>query len=208
MEEIVLTEKTFYYAPFNSAEQINVLEAINVKEDRKIVEFLMLHGTRPGEARALRVQDVNIEKLSITIKSTFSKNTLRPRRKGKEAKPYTIPIHPEMMTFFQERIRNHPETFIFINPRTNRTYQIDAFQNIFVAVRKKRNIPKSVRLYDVTRHSFVTQLRRAGIPLSEISKLVGHSSEKMTESVYNHADDVDLENKRLAISKLSLRRST
>ena len=85
---------------------------------------------------------------------------------------------------------------------------IDAFQRIFAGIRLKLNIPTKVRLYDASRHSFVTQLRRMGTPLNEISKLVGHSSEKMTETVYNHADDVEIENKRMTISKLSFKKPT
>jgi integrase len=210
MEKIILNEKPFKYKWFQPQEQINILSAIDTKEDRDIIEFLMLHGCRPGEARALRVADVNIITLSITIRSTYSKNTLRPRRKGKDSKPYTIAIHPEMVDFFRKRVKNHhedeDEAFIFVNPKTGGPYMMDAFQDIFISVRKKLNIPQEVRLYDASRHSFVTQLRRAGVPLVEISKLVGHSSEKMTEKVYNHADDVEIENKRINISKLSLKR--
>ncbi|MGO9613908.1 MAG: tyrosine-type recombinase/integrase [Dissulfurispiraceae bacterium] len=208
MEELLMSEEPFHYTWFHSEEQISILDMINVKEDRDIEEFLMLHGCRPGEARALRVADVNIDNLSIIIKNTYSKNTFRPRRKGKKSKPYVIPLHPEMVDFFRERVKNPPETFIFLNPKTGQPYKIDAFQNIFASVRSKLNIPKVVRFYDASRHSFVSQLRQAGVPLSEISKIVGHSSEKITETVYNHADDVDVENKRMAISKLSLRKPT
>ncbi|MDA8091901.1 MAG: tyrosine-type recombinase/integrase [Nitrospiraceae bacterium] len=210
MEEIVINEEKFRYTWFNSKDQIDILNVIDVDEDRNIVKFLMLHGCRPGEARALRSLDVNIDNLSITIRNTFSKNTLRrrARRKGKKSKPYVVPIHREIVAFIEERVRSNPEGFIFINPRTGGPYMIDAFQAIFVAVRKKLNIAKNIRLYDATRHSFVTQLRRAGLSLSEISKLVGHSSSKITETVYDHADDVDIDRKRIAVSKLSLGRST
>jgi integrase len=204
MEEIVLNEKPFNYASFNPEDQMRILDVIENNKDRNIIRFLMLHGCRPGEARALRVADVNIAALSITIKSTYSKNTLRQRRKGKKSKPYAIAIHPEMVDFFRKRVKNHPEAFVFVSSKTGAPYMIDAFQDIFASVRKKLNIPREVRLYDASRHSFVTQLRRAGTPLSEISKLVGHSSEKMTENVYNHADDIEIENKRIAISRLSL----
>ncbi|MBM4147404.1 MAG: hypothetical protein FJ240_14215 [Nitrospira sp.] len=206
MDEITLNEESFHYSWFKPEDQIRILDAIKSNGDKDIIKFLMLHGCRPGEARALRVKDVNIESLSITIRSTYSKNTLRPRRKGKKSKPYVVAIHPEMIDFFTKRVQNHPEAFIFINPKTGGPYMIDAFQDIFVSVRSKLNIPKEVRLYDASRHSFVTQLRREGTSLSEISKLVGHSTEKITEDVYNHADDTEIENKRIVISKLSLKK--
>ncbi|MGO9611409.1 MAG: tyrosine-type recombinase/integrase [Dissulfurispiraceae bacterium] len=207
MEEIILNEKPFHYSWFKPEDQMRILDAIEGNEDKEIIRFLMLHGCRPGEARALRVGDVNIATLSITIKSTYSRNTLRRRRKGKKSKPYSIAIHPEMIAFFKKRVKNHPEAFIFVNPKTGGPYMIDAFQNIFVSVRSKLNIPREVRLYDASRHSFVTQLIRVGLPVGEISKLVGHSSEKITENIYNHADDIEIENKRMAISKLSLKKA-
>jgi integrase len=36
------------------------------------------------------------------------------------------------------------------------------------------------------RHSFVSLLSDSGIPLEEISRLVGHSSTAVTEQVYRH----------------------
>jgi integrase len=36
------------------------------------------------------------------------------------------------------------------------------------------------------RHSFVSLLSDAGVPLEEISRLVGHSSTSVTELVYRH----------------------
>lgn len=206
MEEIALSEKPFHYAWFKPEDQIRIIDAIENNGDKTIVKFLMLHGCRPGEARALRVTDVDIESLSVLINATYSKNTLRLRRKGKKSKPYSIAIHPEMIDFFRKRVKNHPEAFIFANPKTGGPYMIDAFQDIFVGVRSKLNIPQEVRLYDASRHSFVTQLRSAGTSIGEISKLIGHSSEKMTENVYNHADAVEIENKRITISKLSLKK--
>ena len=128
LEKIILNEKAFHYAWFKTEDQINILNAIDNRHDRNITEFLMLHGCRPGEARALRVADVNIEAQSITIKSTFSKNALRQRRKGKKSKPYVIAIHPEMVDFFIKRVRNHPEAFIFINPRTGGPYRACPFE--------------------------------------------------------------------------------
>lgn len=34
------------------------------------------------------------------------------------ARAVEIPIHPEMLFYFEESVRNHPEAFILTNPRT------------------------------------------------------------------------------------------
>jgi integrase len=77
---------------FDADDQIRLLEVTD-KEDRPIIAFLMLHGCRPGEARALKVKNVDIKKGIIRIKSTFSGKEIRDRRKGRGAKPLEIPIH-------------------------------------------------------------------------------------------------------------------
>lgn len=215
IDEILEKEKPFHYVWFDAANQIEILDRIKAGMDREIVRFLMLSGCRPGEARVLKVEKVNIDQQSIEIDSTFSKNELRQRRKAgkkslrknnkKGAQPYKISIHPEMVDFFRERVKNNlPGAFVFVNPRTGEPYKPDAFQKIFVRVREKLNIPKHVRLYDATRHSFVTQLRKQGVPFENISKAVGHSSTKMTEMVYNHDDSADIEENKAVISKLSV----
>jgi len=50
-------------------------------EDKPILLFLMLTGTRPAEARALKVKNVDLKQGIIYIDSSFSKNTLRPKKK-------------------------------------------------------------------------------------------------------------------------------
>ena len=47
-------------------DQIKLFESIP-DEDKPIIAFLMLHGCRPGEARALRVRDVDLHVATITI---------------------------------------------------------------------------------------------------------------------------------------------
>lgn len=68
-------------------------------------------------------------------------------------------------------------------------------------VREKAGIGKGLRLYDVTRHSFASQLVNANTSLYKVSRLLGHSSVKMTEK-YAHHNVVDL---KIDMKKLSLK---
>jgi len=69
-------------------------------------------------------------------------------------------------------------------------------------VRKKAGIDKNVRLYDITRHSFATNHLNSGTSIYKVSKLLGHSTVKMTEK-YCHPD---MESLKVDIQKLSLNR--
>lgn len=73
-------------------------------------------------------------------------------------------------------------------------------QSIWDAVREKTGIDKRLRLYDATRHSVASQLVNQGENLTTVSKLLGHSSIKMTEK-YSHGD---IEKVRASLGKLSV----
>ncbi|MBF0320878.1 MAG: site-specific integrase [Nitrospirae bacterium] len=183
-----------------SGDQIHALSLVE-ERDRDIVAFLMLHGCRPGEARALKVKDIDIKRQTITISSTFSGNVIRNRRKGRGARPSIVPIHPEMVDFFIERCNNHPEAFIFINHRTGGHYASRSFLRIWERARAKGGLPESLRLYDATRHSVGSQLANQNVSSFIISKILGHSSVKMTER-YMHEN---IDGLRSGIDKITLK---
>jgi integrase len=185
--------------------QIEVFKCVP-EMDRPIVQFLMLHPCRPGEARALRCCDVDSENMTITVSATFSKNTFQQKRKGRESRSVTIPVHPEMFDFLAEKVTSHlPHSFIFVNPRTGGTpYSQDALGRLWRNVRKAVGLNDEFRLYDATRHSAASQLANSGSSLYAISRLLGHSNTKTTER-YSHPD---LEAMRAELSKLSLNDGT
>lgn len=177
------------------------LYALVPDKDKPIFAFLMLHGCRPSEVRALKVKNVDLKRQTITISATFSSSTYREKRKGKKSKPFTIPIHPELQDYITERVKNNlPEAFIFVNPRTGNHYSLGTLDRIWGEVREKANLDKSMRLYDATRHSFASNLVNNDSTLYKVSKLMGHSTTKMTEK-YAHSEVASL---RADIQKLSL----
>lgn len=190
------------YRWISSEDQIKLVDQIP-SEDRPVIEFLMLHGCRPAEARALRVRDLDLRQERVTISSSYSGRVLRDQRKGRGAHPYTIPIHPESMPFIRERCTSClPGAFVFVNPRTNTPYSDEALQRIWRAMRAKAGISADLRLYDATRHSVATQLRLAGVPLPDIKDQLGHTDIRSTMR-YAHGD---IKNLRANLEKLSLRK--
>lgn len=160
----------------NSGDQQQIFSLIP-DAHKPIIAFLMLHGCRPAEARALKVKGVDLSNRTITISATFSLRTYREKRKGKHSKTATIPIHPEMYDFLAGRVKgNFPESFIFINPNTGTYYSDSALLRVWDSVRTVSGLPKSFRLYDATRHSLASQLVNSGTTLFAISRLLGHSS--------------------------------
>jgi integrase len=169
--------------------------------DKPIIGFLMLHGCRPGEARALRGQDVDLESRTLKISGTFSGNVFMEGRKGRGAQDYVIPVHPECWPYIQGRVKGSlPGAWLFPNPRTGDAYQQGALRRIWEDVRLKAGLDKSLRLYDATRHTFASLLRKSGIDLQNIRDHLGHSDSRTTEK-YSHGS---IEGLRADLGKLTL----
>lgn len=186
----------------SAEDQVKLFELVS-HAHKPIIAFLMLHGCRPAEARALKCRDVNLEARCITIAATFSGNVYRQRRKGRKARPLVTPIHPEMFDFLTERVKgNHPEAFVFINHTTGEPYSAPMIGKIWKAVRDQAGIgPFELRLYDASRHSLASQLVNSGVSLFAVSKILGHSTTRMSEK-YAHAD---MERLRVELSRVSLK---
>ena len=168
---------------------------------RPIIQFLMFHGCRPSEARALKAKDVDVAGRTITISATFSAREYREQRKGQGAKPVIIPIAPECLAYFTERMKDClPGAWAFTNPKNGRHYTENALRRIWDNVRGHANISPDLRLYDATRHSLASQLRKAGVDLPDIKDQLGHSDIRTTMK-YSHGD---IEKLRTNLEKLSV----
>lgn len=194
-------EKSFKWV--SAEDQARLFELVP-DAHKPIIAFLMLHGCRPAEARALKCKDVNLEAACITISATFSGNVYRERRKGRNAKYLVLPLHPEMADYLEERVKSsHPEAFVFVNPTTGDPYSAPMIGKVWKGVRDEAGIgPFELRLYDASRHSVASQLVNSGATLFTVSKLLGHSSTRVTEK-YAHAN---LQELRTELSKVSLKK--
>ena len=169
-------------------------------EDKPIIAFMMLHGCRPGEARALRCGDVDLRNQTATIKSTFSGKEIREKRKGKNSKSVIIPIHPECLPFIQQRVKTSlPGAFLFITSK-RKAYSVQKLRKVWDKVRAASGV-EGLKLYEATRHSVASQLVSAGVSLYQVQQILGHSDSRMTER-YAHPD---LESIRADLRKLSLK---
>lgn len=147
-----------------------------------IMAFLMLHGTRPGEARAIVMSQIDPDAGNILINATFSDRDRLPRRKNAESEAYTVSIHPEMYDWIAYQYDNRRSDD---EPLFKRSYDGSYFtgrrlQLVWDRIRKRMGLPKNVRMYDATRHSNATALAKKGYGTGEIKRALGHSRETTT----------------------------
>lgn len=163
--------------PIGYETQMEALQKLPEK-DRDIILFLMETGLRPGEVCALLVQHFDKRQGTVRIERTFTGKRIRETTKQKRKR--VIPLSDDALEIAARNAEGkHPQAFLFVNAATEKNYLPDTLWRIW-----HYHSGLSIRLYDATRHSFGTQLASEN-NLYQVSKLMGHSTIKMTEKYLN-----------------------
>ena len=144
-------------------------------ELRCIVRVALLTGMRLGEIIKLRGRDVDLSGRILTVAE--SKNG-RARR---------IPIHADLATLLQPLLRDRDD--LLFPSRSGRQRRSDSTSRAFSRAVAMAGI-EDFRFHDL-RHDFATRLRRQGVGLDVIARLLGHRSLAMTQR-YAHIGDEQL----------------
>ena len=128
-------------------------------------------GTRPGpsELFALRWEHVDFEAGSVRIYATKTK-TFR-----------TVPVTPAFLERLRE-VRQKSESGYLVEYKGK---PVKTIRKGFKVACQQAGITVDVRMYDL-RHLFATTMLANGADLAAVSKLMGHSTVKMTADVYYH----------------------
>jgi len=128
-------------------------------------------GTRPGESEllSLRWDHINFEAETIRIYASKTK-TYR-----------TVPIHPDFLGRLKEMQQESTSGYIVEYQGRKLTTIRKAFKNAC----QHAGITYHTRMYDL-RHLFATTLLSKGADLAAVSKMMGHSTVKMTADTYYH----------------------
>ena len=101
--------------------------------------------------------------------------------KGNKSRQVKIPmeLYNEIKKVFSEK-----SDYLFCNSHGNKLQQSNLFKEIQKAYDDKLGI-KEVGLH-THRHLFATELIKAGIPINEVSRMLGHASINITAKFYLH----------------------
>ncbi len=174
-EKITVPEARTTYIEEDVQEKL--LAEITNPVTRAFFRFCMLHGCRPGEARALRWKD--IEGGYVTIAAAMDQNEYRPYTKTKRIR--VLPLHPESVAEFATLPRAIHNDYVF-------TVKGKPLRKEYVNLTWRRAATRAgitVSCYEGTRHSFVSQLLNAGFSEALVREAVGHTSPKTIDR-YKH----------------------
>ncbi len=135
-------------------------------ETKDALMFCLRHGLRSEELRSLETSQVSLD--SDTPTFSF-------KRKG--GKVMTLPITKDMVPMLKERC-SAPRRLIFtVSEKTlNTALQRGA---------ERLHITEPVHCHTL-RHCFATELLRKGVPIEQVSAMLGHSNIQLTYSYYQH----------------------
>lgn len=178
----------------------DVLAMLPNKRMAMILEFQALTGLRFGELAALRNQDYDAKKREIDVNGTlvprYRKGDTPTRGTPKNAFSFRKVLLDERSVAIIEHFRKankqrrlwaptaHDkagESYIFTN-RDGGPLDISLFNRVL----RKLNYAKPLSTH-VFRHTHISLLAEAGVPLKAIMDRVGHNEPRTTLSVYTHA---------------------
>jgi integrase/recombinase XerC len=146
-----------------------------------VLEFFYMTGVRLSELIGLRVSDVNLYNLTVTV--TGKRNKVRQI-------PITLPFKKRLEEYLEVRKSFQSEVgaesiYFFLNDKGNQLYPKFVYRLVRGELSSHSEITNTRKSPHVLRHSFATALLNKGADINAIKELLGHSSLAATQ-VYTH----------------------
>jgi len=159
-----------------SYEEEERLLSLSPKHLKDIIVIALNTGMRQGEILGLKWEWIDLEENIITLPQTNTKNN----------KIRKIPINKTIKSLLLERkLISAGSEFIFPSPK-GKIYHLNWIKHSFKTACKNAGI-ENLRFHDL-RHTCATRIVESRIPLHALTKLLGHSSVRVTER-YSHPEE-------------------
>jgi len=145
---------------------------------------LYMTGARKGELRALEKTDYDPSTKSIYICKAMRRSAKSTKGTKTQGSIRHVPLDDATAELFHQ-YSQRPGKYMFgdFTPIC-----LTTLQDHFKADLKEAALSEDIRIHDL-RHSHVSLLWNAGVPVPEISKRIGHSSPAQTMRTYSHIFD-------------------
>lgn|GEM_PF-1625964 len=155
-----------------TSEQLNSIGAAIRLEKGSIPSlaftYAMLTGCRPGEATAMKWTDVDLRRRLWSLPA--AKTGPRVVYLGQSAADLLASV-PRMSEYvFSGRSGGH----------------LLSLRVVWDRIQKRADLPPTLRIYDVVRHTFISAALELGIPLERVKRLAGHAIGSDITARYTH----------------------
>lgn len=163
-----------------------------------LLPFLLHTGLRIGEALALRWADVDEVNHFVRIRKNVK--VVKNRNGGSNEPHYiivedntpktksslrTVPLNHSALAALEALPSLHNPTELIFPMRNGNHLSYASARRMLERVCKRANV--SVRGFHAFRHTFATNLFANGVEVKTVSKILGHSSVKITYDIYIHS---------------------
>ena len=168
---------------------------------RDLATWLVATGMRFGEATALRPEDIDEAKGTCRVQRAW-KYTGGHRRELGTTKTRrsvrTIDLPPQALDIYRRRRGGE---WLFANGRGNAVSPQDFHNQAWREARKVVGPAKVPRVHDL-RHTCASWMIQAGVPITVVSRHLGHESITTTVDRYTHIDRTSSSQAAAAIGKM------
>ena len=183
---------------FAPTEQKKIEQAVltDKREKMKGIIICLYTGLRIGELLALEWSDIDFQKAELRVSKTchdgkdkrgnFCRITDTPKT---EHSKRIIPLPKQLIPMLKEMKKGSSSPLVIVGERP--PLSVRSYQRSFELLQKKIGIPK--KGFHALRHTFASMLFSKGVDVKIVSKLLGHSSVKITYDIYVHLFEQDLQ---------------
>lgn len=175
--------------------EIAMIEAFLVNEPlkwRAMISLLIDTGMRVGECCALRWEDVNWQRHTITIKATLcytpAKGVTISTPKNKKQRTVSVSDNVILLLndLYNERAETHCDSYLFTGRHSTKPMHPQSPGHYLHKLGKKYNIE---HLYPhKLRHSFASVAITNGADIASVSEVMGHYDKAVTLRMYTSAN--------------------
>jgi integrase len=148
------------------------------KRSIAIFSLLLYTGLRKGELLALRVPDIDLDRLELTIRAETSKSRLRR----------IVPINSRLCLALEDYLeerhkRRHQSEYLLTSASADVPLTADGLKHLVEQVKRLSGVTFHVHQF---RHTFAVNVLNQGGDIAKLKQLLGHRDIRMT-SVYLRA---------------------
>lgn len=144
-----------------------LLNATSNVKHRAMLTTIYALGLRAGELLRLKIQDVDSDRMLVSIKAS----------KGRKDRVVMLP--PKLLHLLREYFKAYRPADYLFEGRQGRMYSSASLNKVFVGAKQRTGIKKHATLHTL-RHSFATHLLEKGTDVRIIQKLLGHNNSGTT----------------------------
>lgn len=157
-------------------------------------KIILYCGLRPSECQALQWSDVDLQRCTLTVSRALKPDgSIGPPKSS--AGYRTVPIPQHLVPLFHEHKSGPFDPLFSHNPTWRRRMweNVQREMNLAMGCQIYRNrlvppypLADDFVMYNL-RHTYCTDLEKAGVPINIASRLMGHSNISITSKIYTHA---------------------